>query len=165
MTGGRQVFRFGEYQMDTAVRELRRGDLLIPIAPSLYDTLLALLEQAGTAVAPHDLLLRVWPDRFVEEEHLARSIFALQKVLGTLTDGRPYIESHPRHGYRFAAEVEELDEVSSPALPVVEPVPVTPRPAPRPRIWRSMWVVRALVAGALALGVGYWLTAVAAELP
>lgn len=48
----------------------------------------------------------VWPDSFVEEANLSQTIYALRKSLGD-GHGRPqYIETLPRRGYRFVAEVK-----------------------------------------------------------
>jgi len=50
-----------------------------------------------------ELLERVWPGIFIEEGNLARHIFNLRQVLGDSPDGRKYIETIPRRGYRFVA--------------------------------------------------------------
>src|SRR5438105_6768838 len=49
----------------------------------------------------------VWPDSFVEEANLSQTIFVLRKTLGDDADGRPFIDTVPRRGYRFAAPVVE----------------------------------------------------------
>jgi TolB-like protein/Tfp pilus assembly protein PilF len=49
----------------------------------------------------------VWPDSFVEEANLSQTIFVLRKTLGEAPDGRPFIDTVPRRGYRFGAEVRE----------------------------------------------------------
>jgi DNA-binding winged helix-turn-helix (wHTH) protein len=48
----------------------------------------------------------VWPDAFVEESNLAQNVSALRRKLGERPDGGQYIETIPRRGYRFAAEVK-----------------------------------------------------------
>ena len=47
----------------------------------------------------------VWPDEFVEEANLAQHIFMLRKALGETANGPKYIETVPRRGYRFVAEI------------------------------------------------------------
>src|SRR5205814_2345631 len=49
---------------------------------------------------------RLWPDSFVEESNLTQNIYTLRKALG----GADYIETVPRRGYRFAAEIREWEE-------------------------------------------------------
>src|SRR5207249_220725 len=61
----------------------------------------------------------VWPDSFVEEANLSQTIFVLRKTLGDDADGRPFIDTVPRRGYRFAAPVVEhvADMPSMAAVP------------------------------------------------
>src|SRR3989454_5553327 len=102
----RHFYEFGPYHIDTVERRLLRGDEPIPLTPKAYDTLLVLVENAGHGLKKDELMRRVWPDTFVEESSLTRNISVLRKVLGD-EDGR-YIETLPKHGYRFAAPVTEL---------------------------------------------------------
>src|SRR5258708_29768980 len=98
-------YEFGPYHIDIVERRLLRGDEPIPLTPKAYDTLLALVENAGHGLKKDDLMQRVWPDTFVEESSLVRNISVLRKVLED-EDGR-YIETLPKHGYRFVAPVKE----------------------------------------------------------
>src|SRR5205823_12373455 len=52
-----------------------------------------------------DLIRTVWPDTVVEENNLNQHISSLRKVLGEDHEGKSYIETIPRRGYRFAATV------------------------------------------------------------
>ena len=54
-----------------------------------------------------ELMQKVWPDTFVEESNLSVHVFALRKALGETSEGQSYIETIPRQGYRFTAEVHE----------------------------------------------------------
>ena len=47
----------------------------------------------------------IWPDTFVEEGNLVQNISVLRKTLGEHPSGHPYIETVPKQGYRFLAEV------------------------------------------------------------
>jgi TolB-like protein/Tfp pilus assembly protein PilF len=59
------------------------------------------VERSGHIVEKDELLKEVWPDQFVEEGNLTQHVFALRKALGEMH----YIETVPRRGYRFVAEV------------------------------------------------------------
>src|SRR6266849_5827027 len=77
----RRVYEFGPYRLDTVERWLLRGHERLPLTPKAFETLLALLENAGCALEKDELLRRVWPDTFVEEVSLARNISVLRKTL------------------------------------------------------------------------------------
>jgi TolB-like protein/Tfp pilus assembly protein PilF len=64
-----------------------------------------LLEHHGDVVTKEEILGKVWPDTFVEEATLAQNVFTLRKILGVSDNNRPYIETVPRRGYRFTANV------------------------------------------------------------
>jgi TolB-like protein/Tfp pilus assembly protein PilF len=90
------------------------GTAPIPVPPKAIDTLLLLVENAGTVVAREDLLKKVWPDSFVEEGSLTRTISILRKALGGAE--QEYIATVSKRGYRFAADVQAERE-QPPATP------------------------------------------------
>jgi hypothetical protein len=61
---------------------------------------------AGHLVEKETVMHSVWKRTFVEERSLAHSISVLRKILGDGTERNRYIETVPRHGYRFIAPVE-----------------------------------------------------------
>jgi serine/threonine-protein kinase len=63
------------------------------------------VENHGRIVAKDALMKRVWPETFVEEANLSHHVFTLRKALGDDKDETRYIETIPRRGYRFVAEV------------------------------------------------------------
>jgi pimeloyl-ACP methyl ester carboxylesterase/DNA-binding winged helix-turn-helix (wHTH) protein len=82
----------------------------VPLTPKAFDTLLALVENSGHVLGKEELMRKVWPDSFVEENNLAQNISALRKALGEESGGQKYIETVPRRGYRFVTEVSEAVE-------------------------------------------------------
>ncbi len=98
-----QSLKFGPYRLDRDQRLLFRGTEIIPLAPRLYDTLLALVESGGRVAGKEDLLKRVWHDAFVEEGSLARNVSTLRKTLGEGPRDHKYIITVPKRGYRFAS--------------------------------------------------------------
>src|SRR5262249_15849244 len=79
---------------------------------------------------------RVWPNTFVEEGNLTQNISLLRKALGESPGGVQFIETVPRRGYRFVAEVSETGEnLESPSVLLTEilPVPATITAAPNRR--------------------------------
>lgn len=67
-----------------------------------------MVQNRGRLVTKDGLMKAVWPDTFVEEAKLTVIMSALRRALGESGEGRQYIETVPRRGYRFNAGVEEL---------------------------------------------------------
>ncbi len=89
------------------------------MTPKCFDILQVLVEHSGYLVEKEELMKAVWSDAFVEEGNLTQSISLLRKALGDSSDGPHYIETIPRHGYRFVAPVKtQLSEVGTLEGPV-----------------------------------------------
>jgi TolB-like protein/DNA-binding winged helix-turn-helix (wHTH) protein/cytochrome c-type biogenesis protein CcmH/NrfG len=110
----KHLYGFGSYRLDAVERVLLRDGQPVTLPPKDLETLLVLVERAGHIVEKEELLEKVWPGVFVEEGNLARHIFNLRQVLGDSPDGRKYIETIPKRGYRFVAAVQEDPEATAP---------------------------------------------------
>lgn len=97
-------FKFGQFVLDAEERSLYDGHLLLPLAPKAFDTLVLLVENAGKILSKERLMAEVWRDAFVEENNLAQNISILRKILGESPEVK-YIETVPKFGYRFVADV------------------------------------------------------------
>ena len=100
-------YAFGEFRLDPKARVLFRGGEMVPLYPKAIEVLTCLVERHGSVATKEDLMQRVWPDTFVEESTLTRSISALRKALGDTPDGHAFILTVPKRGYRFVAQVQE----------------------------------------------------------
>ncbi|HEY3581310.1 MAG TPA: winged helix-turn-helix domain-containing protein, partial [Pyrinomonadaceae bacterium] len=99
-------YEFGPYRLNPTQRLLTRDGELISLTPKAIDILTLLVMNAGRLVEKDDLLREVWTDTFVEDANLAQNIFTLRRALGDERAGPKYIETVPRHGYRFIASVK-----------------------------------------------------------
>jgi Tol biopolymer transport system component/DNA-binding winged helix-turn-helix (wHTH) protein len=97
------VYEFGSFALDMAKRQLARHGEGITLAPKTFDLLLLLLESNGRALSKTELIQALWPDTIVEEANLSFQISTLRKALGE--DGAKWIETIPKHGYRFSGRV------------------------------------------------------------
>jgi DNA-binding winged helix-turn-helix (wHTH) protein len=102
----RQVFEFDDFRIDSGQFLLTKAGNSTPITPTVFRILLALLENAGQVVTKDALITYVWPDSFVEEGNLNRNISTLRKALGERPSDHRYIETIPKTGYRFIAQVK-----------------------------------------------------------
>ncbi len=102
------LYQFGVFAVDTDQRVLLREGKPLPLAPKVFETLLILVENSGRIVGKDELMNRLWPDTFVEDQNLTFNIQQLRKTLGDNARKPVYIETIARRGYRFIALVEEL---------------------------------------------------------
>lgn len=100
-----QLYEFGEFRLDPAAGELRRGTERIGLPPKVFQILCVLAERRGATVSKDELMQRVWADSFVEEANLTQNIYTLRRALGKTEDNQNLIENVPRRGYRIAAPV------------------------------------------------------------
>jgi len=124
-----QVYAFDDFRLDPVERVLTRGEEVVALTPKAFDTLLVLVRNSGRLVEKATLLDEVWPGTFVEEKTLAQNIFLLRKALGTDRAGGQYIQTVPRHGYRFVSDVRAVrreDEEGGARVP--EAVALRPPP-------------------------------------
>jgi pimeloyl-ACP methyl ester carboxylesterase/DNA-binding winged helix-turn-helix (wHTH) protein len=113
-------YTFGAFRVDVTERVLFHENRPVSLTPKAFDTLLALVEHNGHVLTTEELMAQVWPDSFVEGNNLAQNISTLRKVFGA--GGAKFIETVPKRGYRFVADVKEIrDEAPSPVSPKRDP--------------------------------------------
>ncbi len=96
--------RFGQFRLDTQSRILTRNGAIVTLAPKTLDLLIVFVTSSGRLLTKDHLLRTVWDDVNVEEASLAFQVSTLRKALGEY--GPAWIETVPKHGYRFTAPVE-----------------------------------------------------------
>ncbi|HMB29927.1 MAG TPA: alpha/beta fold hydrolase [Blastocatellia bacterium] len=122
-----QAYVFGRFRVDAGKRLLFMGDELVALTPKAFDTLLALVENRGTVLSKEELMRLVWADQIVEENNLAQNIHSIRKSLGEGCEGAKYIETIPKRGYRFVADVEVLTEPPPASLAARPPAATRPK--------------------------------------
>jgi TolB-like protein/DNA-binding winged helix-turn-helix (wHTH) protein/Tfp pilus assembly protein PilF len=132
-------YEFGKYRLDDTQRVLTRADQRLQLPPKSFDLLLLLVRGSGRAFSKQELLSALWPDAFVEEANLSFQVSTLRKTLGDESD---LIETVPKHGYRFAGSVTQVEPGRSVAAPSRRP--------------RSLALGLAILAVALTVGLVTW---------
>jgi DNA-binding winged helix-turn-helix (wHTH) protein/Tfp pilus assembly protein PilF len=112
-------FEFGPYRLSTEKSVLWRGDELVAVTPKALDFLRVLVEHGGDVVSKSELMGRVWSGTVVEEGNLSVTVAALRKALDPQPNGRSYIQTVPRRGYRFDAPIRSGREAARLALAVL----------------------------------------------
>lgn len=102
------IYEFNGFRLIPSERLLLRNGGAVPLTHKVFDILLLLVRNSGQLVEKEQMLHAVWPEQFVEEHNLTVSMSALRKALGETHDKHEYIETVPKHGYRFIANVREV---------------------------------------------------------
>jgi Tol biopolymer transport system component/DNA-binding winged helix-turn-helix (wHTH) protein len=106
-----RIVRFGVFEVDLDVRELRKHGLFLKLQDQPFQVLALLLERPGEVVTREELQHAIWPeDTFVEYDHgLNTSIQKIRTALGDSASNPRFIETVPRRGYRLICQVETGD--------------------------------------------------------
>jgi len=137
MTTGR--FRFDRFCLDTVNRQLTRDGAPVELNARYFDALALLVRERSRLVSKDRFLDEVWRGVPVTDEALTQCIRTLRRQLGD-DAGRPrFIETVPKHGYRFIAPIDGS---------------ATPMAKPSDRDWRRFmltWIAGTLGAGLAGL--------------
>ena len=106
----RHLYEFGPFRLDPEKPCLWRDGEPISLTPKAVETLIVLVQQSGKLVERERLMNAIWPNTFVEDGNLNFNVSVLRKALGTDAAGEQYIQTIPRRGYRFNADVREVAE-------------------------------------------------------
>ncbi|HKR60599.1 MAG TPA: winged helix-turn-helix domain-containing protein, partial [Pyrinomonadaceae bacterium] len=109
-TSVKHAFEFGPFRLEVERHRLLRHNEVIILPPRAIDALLVLVQRPWMMVKREELMGAVWPDSFVEDSNLTVAVSQLRKALAENGNGAAYIETVPRGGYRFVADVREVDE-------------------------------------------------------
>ena len=99
------IIRFAEFTLDPANRQLLRSGSPVELGGRYFDALVMLVHHRGQLVSKDRLHEEVWRGVPVTDEALSQAIMALRRALGDDAARPRFIETVPRHGYRFVGEV------------------------------------------------------------
>jgi DNA-binding winged helix-turn-helix (wHTH) protein/Tol biopolymer transport system component len=111
-------FAFNNFILDSEQRVLWKEGEAVPLSPKVFETLELLVMSDGRIVSKQEFMKALWPDSFVEDGNLTQNIFILRKLLGSFEDGRSYIETFSRRGYRFAGTIRREAALFEGEMPV-----------------------------------------------
>ncbi|MFL6465916.1 MAG: winged helix-turn-helix domain-containing protein [Bryobacteraceae bacterium] len=121
-TGSRARYRFGNFEVSPDLLEIKKGGIRLKLREQPFQILVAMLERPGELVTRDDLRSRLWPaDIFVDfNKRVNTAVNQLREALCDSASQPRFIETIPRHGYRFIAEVKKLETLEQ-AAPVAQP--------------------------------------------
>lgn len=166
MSDCQHQFAFGPFVLDPVAHDLLRDGQSVPLTPKAFDILLVLVQNHGRLLDKEELIRAVWPNTFVEEGNLYVMVSILRKVFGD----HGYIQTVPKHGYRFVGEItllplaeavvrqEQAAQVVAPAVvpAVAQREGVAELSLPKLRVPAFRVASVAAVLGAILLALAIW---------
>ena len=141
------IYRFGPYELNARTGELRKSGMRIRLSGQPIEVLTLLVERAGDLIAREELKQALWPkETFTDFDHGVNT--AVQRIRRALDDSATnprFIETLPRKGYRFVAEVQQALDADAPVPP----------PAAQPQILRT-WLMASAGTFAFAAAAALW---------
>jgi len=107
-------FRFADFEIDLARRELRRGGAIVHIEPQVFDLLVHLIRNRDRIVSKDELIEVIWHGRIVSEAALSSRISAARRALGDSGNDQSLIRTMYKRGFRFVGEPQGA--ASAPAV-------------------------------------------------
>ena len=166
------VVRFGTYEIALHSGELRKAGVRIRVQQQPLRLLEILLERPGEIVTREELRSRIWPNESFGDfdQAVNAAIAKLRGALGDAADNPRYIETLPRRGYRFIADVAVVNRPTNKLEPIHEASSETEERAPleiagkaerpkRPpwqRAWKTLGLAMVLVLFILIVWIFFW---------
>lgn len=110
-------YYFDDVVVDRENFRLLKGDQARTLEPRVFDLLIFLIDNRGRVLEKQELFEQVWKQAFVTDNALTRAVKEIRRVIGDDASAPRYIETIPKRGYRFIAEVRTTAEVAPPTQP------------------------------------------------
>ena len=152
------IVRFATFELDLKEEQLRKSGSLVRLPPQPFKLLATLATHAGRLVTRQELCDQIWgPGPIVDfEQGLNHCIKQVRLALGDDADNPRFIETVPKRGYRFIADIHAYDRVHATAAPEPD---LAGDGAPGAGLGRTrrgrQWVLAAAILSAIALTVAF----------
>jgi DNA-binding winged helix-turn-helix (wHTH) protein len=114
------VYRFGDFTLDEAIRQLSRSGSELHLSPKAFELLTFLLASRHRAVSKAELLQHLWPSTFVEETNIAGLVAEIRRAVQDSASQPLFIRTVYGFGYRFVGDVVAGAATTRPASPGVK---------------------------------------------
>ncbi|WP_396617497.1 winged helix-turn-helix domain-containing protein [Lysobacter soli] len=170
-------FRFGEFELDPASRELWRGGVLLPVPLKSLECLAYLVAHRERAVGRDELVSAVWGRADVSDAVITQTMRRARKALDDAGNRQAIVRTVPGFGYRWIAPVDVVDgarQASAPPPPEPEKGPIVADaavdtapdatlnriepPPPSRRAHPRRWILAALLLPVIVAGA-WWIGA------
>jgi DNA-binding winged helix-turn-helix (wHTH) protein len=113
-------YRFGPFFLDVPGYRVLQGDAPLALSPKALDLLHLFVSRPSTLLTKDEILAKLWPDVAVTDNALTQVVSELRQALGDQSSSPTFIQTVPRRGYRFVADVDSTETpavVMSPSAP------------------------------------------------
>lgn len=114
-------FQLGPWLVRPNVNTITNNGTTVRLEPKVMEVLVCLAGHSGDPVSKEDLIKTVWPDAFVSDDALTRSVSELRRALDDDAREPRFVETIPKRGYRIVIPVRPVKAASVPASGVVVP--------------------------------------------
>jgi len=115
------VYRFGDFVVNRATRQLIADDGEVHLSPKAFDLLVLLLANRQRAVSKAELQEQLWPATFVEETNIAGLVVEIRRALRDTASNPSRVGTVYGFGYRFVGDVTEDAEAPRPGQALAAP--------------------------------------------
>ncbi len=155
----RVSYRFGAFTVHPDSLELWKNGRRLKLREQPFRILVALLERPGDLISREELRRQLWPEHtFVDfDKGLNTAVNKLREILCDSASQPRFVETVPRHGYRFVAAVERAGPAEEPLTEArlagarTATKAMSADPAKRPALWLATAICLLLVAGGTAI--------------
>lgn len=109
-------YDFGKFRLDVVQRCLFKDGKPLRITHKTFLILSIFVKNAGSVIKKDDIISEVGSDCSVEEANISQHVYRLRKILETDAQGKSYIETITRRGFRFSAPVKEIPAFKKPDI-------------------------------------------------
>ena len=99
--------QFESFRLDTSNECLWKKEVQINLPPKPFAVLRYMVENPGRLISHDELLDAVWPEIYVQPQVLRTYMLDLRKVLGDDPASPRFIQTLPKRGYSFVAQVTD----------------------------------------------------------
>ncbi len=123
-----ESYLFDDVVVDCRNFRVQKQGVAQSLAPRAFDVLRYLIEQRGRVVEKQELFENIWQELFVTDDALTRAVKEIRRALGDDATAPRYVETVPKRGYRFIAELQTAEGAPHPETENIAPIIVNTPP-------------------------------------
>lgn len=141
----RNIYRFGNCELDPASREVIRFGKRVPLPPKSFECIVYLLENHERAIGKDELISAVWGRVDVSDAVLSQTLLRARRAINDTGERQSRIRTLPRFGYQWVGDFETVEVAAEPQLEETAATNGTDHRQGRRRSWPAAVLVALLV--------------------